>query len=56
MTYETYANRPGAYARGLGADVNVTLVAADYGPPATPGGKPLARPGSVILLVIAPQG
>ena len=48
MTYETYANRPGAYARGLGADVNVTLVAADCGPPATP--------GSLVLPVIAPKG
>ncbi len=32
------------------------LPTASYGPPATPGGKPQATPGSFVVLVVAPQG
>jgi hypothetical protein len=32
----------------------VYLPAADYAPPATPGGKPQVKPGSVVAVVVAP--
>lgn len=34
----------------------IYLPAAQYGPPATPGGRPSAVPGSFVVLVVAPQG
>jgi hypothetical protein len=53
---QTVATQPGA--RGGAVDPGsgkIYLPTAQYGPPITPGGHPVAKPGTFVLLVVAPK-
>jgi DNA-binding beta-propeller fold protein YncE len=54
---QTVATAPGARGGAVDPETGkVYLPTAQYGPPATPGGHPVAQPGTFMFLVVAPNG